>query len=66
MGTAEDHQLIGELETLAESIGTFTLGILADNLPLNDQLAFGRRLLDVAALIRQRVEETTAVEGDVP
>jgi hypothetical protein len=66
MGTVEDRKLISELEKLVEAIDTFTLGVLAGSLSLEDQLAFGQRLLDVAVLVRQRLEGTTAVEGDAP
>jgi hypothetical protein len=62
MGTAEDRKLISELEKLVKP----SIPLLSASSPAASRWRtswlFGRRLVDVAVLIRQRLEETTAVE----
>lgn len=65
----DDRQLLDELHGLAEAIGPFNSGILANTLSVTEQLDFGYRLIRVAGWVQARVEHgppDTGVNGSAP
>jgi len=63
--TDEDRELLRELSRLNDACGGYGTGVLYDDLSQEDQLAFGARLVDMAALVHDRALRTPlVVDGD--
>lgn len=62
--TDEDRELLLELRRLNDACGRYGTGVLYDDLSREDQLAFGARLVEMAALVHDRALRTPlVVEG---
>ena len=61
-----DELILVQLKSISRNVGAFVTGVLTDELTREDQLGFAHRLVDLAELIRQRVEQSVIIiEGDV-
>lgn len=61
-------QIVAQLKAINKDSGGFVAGLISNDLPEEDQIAFAHRLVDIAELIQQRATTTVvvdAVEGGV-
>lgn len=65
--TREDEEVLLALSHISKDSGAFALGVLENSISRDDQIAFGRRLVDLAEAIRERALRTggLVIDGSV-
>ncbi len=56
--TLDDETLLLALSRISKGSGAFALGVLENSISRDDQIAFGRQLVDLANAFRERSRRT--------